>query len=245
VTVTNTGTATATVLAVSASGGFNQNNTCASLAVGASCTVTIRFTPTATGTRTGAVSITSNANNSPTTVALSGTGIDTNTNLARARTTTASSQVNGSFTPAMATDGDPNTYWESANNAFPQWLQVDLGVQYSIGRLTLRLPPSSAWGTRSQTLAVLTSSDPNSFGTAVGSASYTFTSPTNVVTIAVPTTTARYVRLNFTGNTGWPAGQASEFEVYPGGGTNTGTGSASVSGVSVAGDFAQTNSVQR
>jgi hypothetical protein len=273
VTVTNTGTTTATVSGVSASGDFSQSNTCASLAVGASCAVTVRFTPTTSGTRTGAVSITSNANNSPTTVPLSGTGIDTNTNLARARTTTASSQVNGSFVPAMATDGDPNTYWESANNAFPQWLQVDLGAQYSIGRVTLRLPPSSAWGTRSQTLSVLTSSDGNSFGTAVGSASYTFTSPTNVVTITVPATTARYVRLNFTANTGWPAGQASEFEVYPSGGspngpvlsanpaslafgsqvvnttsapqavtvTNTGTGSASVSGVSVTGDFAQAN----
>ena len=25
-----------------------------------------------------------------------------------------------------AVDGDANTYWESANNAFPQWVQVDL-----------------------------------------------------------------------------------------------------------------------
>jgi hypothetical protein len=152
-------------------------------------------------------------------VALSGTGIGTDTNVALAKPATASSQVNGSLTPAMAVDGDANTYWESANNAFPQWLQVDLGAQYSVGKVTLKLPPSSAWGTRTQTLSVLTSTDGNTFSTVVGSANYTFTSPTNVVTITVPATNARYVRLNFTANTGWPAGQVSEFEVYPSGGT--------------------------
>jgi hypothetical protein len=219
VTVTNTGTTTASVSGVSASGDFSQTNNCASLAVGASCTVTVRFTPTTSGARTGSVTITSNANNSPTTISLSGTGIDTNTNIALGRPATASSQVNGTQTPAMATDGDANTYWESANNAFPQWLQVDLGAQYSIGRVTLKLPPSTAWGTRTQTLSVLASTNGTSFSTVVGSASYTFTSPTNVVNISVPATTAQYVRLNFTANTGWPAGQASEFEVYPSGGT--------------------------
>ena len=33
--------------------------------------------------------------------------------------------------------------------------------------------------------------------------------------LTVPTTSARYVRVNFTANSSWPAGQASEFEVYP------------------------------
>jgi hypothetical protein len=217
VTVSNTGTTTATVSGVSVSGDFSQTNTCGSLVVGASCTVTVGFTPTASGTRTGAITITSNANNSPTTISLSGTGIGTNTNLALGRPATASSQVNGAQAPAMATDGDANTYWESANNAFPQWLQVDLGAQYAIGRVTLRLPPSSAWGTRTQTLSVLGSTDGSTFSTLVGSAGYTFTSPTNVVNISVAAS-VRYVRLNFTANTGWPAGQASEFEVYPSGG---------------------------
>jgi hypothetical protein len=273
VTVTNTGTTAATVTAVSASGDFSQTNTCASLAVGASCTVTVRFTPTASGTRTGAVTITGNANNSPLTIGLSGSGIGTDTNIALGRPATASSQVNGSLTPGMATDGDANTYWESANNAFPQWLQVDLGSTFTIGKVTLRLPPSTAWGTRTQTLSVQTSTDGTSFATVVGSAGYTFTSPANTASIAVPATSARYVRVTFTANTGWPAGQASEFEVYPSGGTgnsatlstnpsslifttqalnttspaqavtvsNTGTATATISGVSVSGDFSQTN----
>jgi hypothetical protein len=219
VTVSNTGTTSATVSAVSASGDFSQTNNCTTLAVGGSCTVTVGFTPTTSGARTGAVSITSNANNSPTTIALSGSGIGTTTNIALGRPATASSQVNATQAATTATDGDANTYWESANNAFPQWLQVDLGAQFSVGRVTLKLPPSSAWGTRTQTLSVQTSTNGTTFGTAVGSANYTFTSPTNVVNITVPATTAQYVRVNITANTGWPAGQASEFEVYPSGGT--------------------------
>jgi hypothetical protein len=274
VTVANTGTTSATVSAVSASGDFSQTNTCSTLAVGASCAVTVRFTPTTSGARTGAVTITSNANNSPTAIALSGSGIGTNTNIALGQPATASSQVNATQAATTATDGDANTYWESANNAFPQWLQVDLGTSFSIGRVTLKLPPSTAWGTRTQTLSVQTSTDGSSFATVVGSANYTFNSPTNTVSITVPATTARFVRVNVTANTGWPAGQASEFEVYPSGGTppnsatlspnpssliftsqalnttsaaqavtvsNTGTAAASVSGVSVTGDFSQTN----
>jgi Alpha-1,3-glucanase catalytic domain D1/F5/8 type C domain/NedA-like, galactose-binding domain/Alpha-1,3-glucanase catalytic domain D2/Cep192 domain 4/HYDIN/CFA65/VesB-like, Ig-like domain len=220
VSVTNSGTTAATVSGVSASGDFSQTNNCgSSIAVGASCTVTVGFTPTASGNRTGTVTITSNANNSPTAVSLSGSGIGTNTNIALGKPASASSQVNGVQTPAAATDGDANTYWESANNAFPQWLQVDLGSNFSIGKVTLKLPPQAAWGTRTQTLSVQTSTNGTTFGTVVNSATYTFTSPTNVVNINVPATTARYVRVNITANSGWPAGQASEFEVYPSGGT--------------------------
>ncbi len=36
----------------------------------------------------------------------------------------------------------------------------------------------------------------------------------NTVTITFAATTTRYVRLQLTANTAWPAGQLSEFEVY-------------------------------
>jgi hypothetical protein len=229
VTVTNTGTTSATVSGVSASGDYSQTNNCATLAVGASCTVTVKFTPAASGNRTGSVTITSNANNSPTTIALNGSGIGTDTNIALHKTASASSEVNGTQTAATAVDGDANTYWESANNAFPQWLQVDLGATYTVGKVTLKLPPSSAWGTRTQTLSVQTSTNGSTFSTAVGSSTYTFTSPTNVVNIPVPATGARYVRINVTANSGWPAGQASEFEVYPSGGTSPNSATLSTS----------------
>jgi hypothetical protein len=60
------------------------------------------------------------------------------------------------------------------------------------------------------------STDGANFSTVVGSAGYTFNPATgNTATITFPAAaTVRYVRLNFTANTGWPAGQVSEFQVY-------------------------------
>jgi len=235
VTVTNSGTTAATVSGVSASGDFSQTNNCSALAVGASCTVTVKFTPTAAGTRTGAVSITSNANNSPTTIALTGSGIGTTTNIAAGRPATASSQVNSTQAASTATDGDANTYWESANGAFPQWLQVDLGAAYAIGKVTLKLPPAAAWATRTQTLSVQASTNGTSFTDAVGSGTYTFNpASANTASITVPGTSARYLRLNFTANSGWPAGQVAEFEVYPSGGGTSATLSANPASLTFA-----------
>src|ERR1022692_1871130 len=79
------------------------------------------------------------------------------------------------------------------------------------------LPPSTAWATRAQTLSVLGSSNGSSWTTLIASASYTFNPATgNTVTINVPSSSAAYLRLNFTANSGWPAGQVSEFEIFAG-----------------------------
>jgi hypothetical protein len=49
-----------------------------------------------------------------------------------------------------------------------------------------------------------------------GAAGRTFDPGTgNTATISLPTAVgARYVRLTFSANTGWPAGQLSEYEIY-------------------------------
>ncbi len=39
-------------------------------------------------------------------------------------------------------------------------------------------------------------------------------SAANTATATITAASTRYVRLNVTGNTGWPAGQLSEIEVY-------------------------------
>jgi hypothetical protein len=214
VTVTNSGTTAASVSAVAATGDFSQTNNCSSVATGSSCTVTVTFKPTASGTRTGTLTVTSNANNSPTIVSLTGSGIGATTNLALGATMTASGSSQ-SYVPSNANDGNTSTYWESTGNAFPQWLQVDLGAAKSFSRIVLDLPPSSSWSTRTQTLSVQGSTYGSSFSTIVGSAGYTFNPSTgNTVTITFPSASARYVRLNFTANTGWPAGQVSEFQVW-------------------------------
>ncbi len=137
-----------------------------------------------------------------------------NPNLAAGRPTSETSHTDV-YSSGNAVDGNPYTYWESANNAFPQSLTVDLGSAKAVSRIVLKLPPSSAWQTRTQTLSVLGSTDGSSYSTVVGSASYTFNPATaNTVTIPLATTSQRYLRLTITANTGWPAGQVSEFEVY-------------------------------
>ncbi len=79
----------------------------------------------------------------------------------------------------------------------------------------VKLPPPAAWGARSQTIAVSGSTDNTSYSSVVAAKSYKFDPATgNSVTIAVPSTNTRYLRLTFTANTAWPAGQASEVEVY-------------------------------
>ena len=120
------------------------------------------------------------------------------------------------YTAANTVDGDANSYWESADNAFPQSLTVDLGATRAVGRLVLKLPPATAWSTRTQTFSVLGSTDNSGYTTLSASAGHTFDPSTgNTVTITLPSGTGtRYLRLTFTGNTGWPAGQLSEFEAY-------------------------------
>ncbi|MFJ8495572.1 discoidin domain-containing protein [Streptomyces sp. NPDC094038] len=137
------------------------------------------------------------------------------TDLALHRPTSESSHTQV-YASSNATDGDTGTYWESANNAFPQWLQVDLGAATGVRQIVLGLPPSTAWATRTQTVSVQGSTDGGTFTQLLGSAGYTFDPATgNTATLTLPATaTTRYVRLTFTANNGWPAGQASELQVF-------------------------------
>ncbi|MEU9656435.1 discoidin domain-containing protein [Streptomyces chartreusis] len=137
-------------------------------------------------------------------------------NLAKGRPATATGSQDV-YTPGKAVDGDANSYWESSNNAFPQSLTVDLGSAQAVRRLVLKLPPSSAWGARTQTVTVLGSTDGSNFSTVVGATGYRFDPATgNAVTVALPGGTGlRHLRLSVSANTGWPAAQFSEVEAYP------------------------------
>ncbi|WP_020392679.1 CARDB domain-containing protein [Kribbella catacumbae] len=128
------------------------------------------------------------------------------------KTLTANSSL-GDYPVGNAGDGNQNSYWESSNNAFPQWIRADLGSSVAVDRLVLKLP--APWGARTQTLTVQGSTNGTSYSDLVASAGYNFTpASNNTVTITFPAATTRYVRLNITGNTGWAAGQLSEFELY-------------------------------
>ncbi|MGW6194586.1 carbohydrate-binding protein [Kribbella sp. NPDC055110] len=133
-------------------------------------------------------------------------------NLAAGKPTSESSH-NQSYASANVTDGDQSSYWESANNAFPQWAQVDLGSAQSASRVVLQLPAS--WGARDQTLSLLGSTDGTTFTTVKAGAAYTFSPTTsNTVTLTFPASTQRYWRATITANTGWPAAQLSELQIW-------------------------------
>ena len=216
VTISNPGTSTASISAISTSAPFAETNTCgSSIAAGGSCTASVTFSPTAAGASTGTLSVSSSATGSPLTVALSGTGVSAaTTNLALNQPVTASGYTQ-SYVPANAVDGNTSTYWESTDNAFPQWFQVDLGSSTSVSRIVMDLPPSTAWTTRTQTILIQGSTDGTNYSTLVGTANYTFNPATgNTVTVTFTAASVRYVNLTFTANTGWPAGQLSELQVY-------------------------------
>jgi hypothetical protein len=138
-------------------------------------------------------------------------------NLALNQPAAASSDYQ-SYVPSNVTDGNTSTYWESTDGAgYPQTITVNLGSAQSIGSITLDLPPATAWSTRTETLSVLGSANGTTFSQLVASAGYTFNPSTgNTVTISLPSgTSAQYVQLSFTANTGWDAAQLSEFEIFP------------------------------
>jgi Carbohydrate binding module (family 6)/F5/8 type C domain len=149
-------------------------------------------------------------------MAFAAAGGGSTTNLALNRPVTGSS-IFQNYVPSNAVDGNSSTYWESTDGAgYPQTITVNLGSAQSIGSITLDLPPLSNWNTRTQTLSVLGSTNGTSFTQIVGSAGYTFNPATgNTVTISLPSgTSAQYVELSFTANTGWDAAQLSELQIY-------------------------------
>jgi hypothetical protein len=121
------------------------------------------------------------------------------------------------FVPANASDGNPSSYWESTDNAFPQWLDANLRSAHVVRSIVLRVPPSPLWKARTQTLSVLGSQTGTSWSTLKQSAGHDFRpANNNTVTIDLPASRVQYLRLYFTGNTDWPAGQISEFEIFSG-----------------------------
>ncbi|RZT15315.1 parallel beta helix pectate lyase-like protein [Kribbella sp. VKM Ac-2569] len=133
-------------------------------------------------------------------------------NLAAGKAASASSSTQN-YAASNVTDSNQSSYWESANNAFPQWVQVDLGTSVATNQVVLKLPTAN-WGARDETLAIQGSTDGQNFTDLSASAARTFSPPNNTVTVDYGTATTRYVRIRITANTGWPAGQLSELEVY-------------------------------
>ncbi|WP_432971821.1 discoidin domain-containing protein [Dactylosporangium sp. CA-233914] len=134
-------------------------------------------------------------------------------NLAAGKSTRDSGHA-GVYGSGNVTDLDPMSYWES-HNAFPQWVQVDLGAPAQLRRAVLQLPPLGPWPARTQKIEVRVSNDDKTFSTLVAAAPYSFDPASGQrATIALPGSQWRYVRLVFTANSVQPAGQLSSLELY-------------------------------
>ncbi|MFC8595082.1 discoidin domain-containing protein, partial [Streptomyces atroolivaceus] len=137
---------------------------------------------------------------------------ESSANLAVGRTLTASSYTE-TYVAAHGNDANRASYWESRNNALPQWIQADLGSSVRVDRVVLRLP--DGWEQRTQTLKIQGSSNGSDFSDLTASKAYSF-SPAGgqSATVSFDTTTTRYVRVLVTANSVQPAAQLSELEVY-------------------------------
>ncbi|MGA5192740.1 CARDB domain-containing protein [Streptomyces exfoliatus] len=133
-------------------------------------------------------------------------------NLALGRTATAAG-AHGAHPAGNVTDGSQQSYWEGPAGSFPQWVQIDLGAGARVDSVVLKLP--TTWEARSQTVAVLASTDGSTFTTLAPPRSRAFDpSASNTVTVGITSTTTRYVRVQVTANTGWNAAQLSEVEIH-------------------------------
>ncbi|MCX5011286.1 discoidin domain-containing protein [Streptomyces sp. NBC_00555] len=137
---------------------------------------------------------------------------ESSANLALGKTLTASSSTQV-YVPANANDGNTASYWESANNAMPQWIQADLGASVRVDRVVLRLP--EGWGARTQTLKLQGSANGSDFTDITASRGYDFNAAGgNAVTITFDAATTRYLRVLISLNSVQPGGQLSELEIY-------------------------------
>ncbi|MFD9336586.1 discoidin domain-containing protein [Streptomyces sp. NPDC060028] len=137
---------------------------------------------------------------------------ESSTNLALGKTLSASSSTQV-YVPANANDGNAASYWESVNNAMPQWLQADLGSSVRVDRVVLRLPEN--WGARTQTLKIQGSANGSDYTDLTASKTYDFNAAgANTVTITFDAATTRHLRVWISANSVQPGGQLSELEIY-------------------------------
>jgi hypothetical protein len=131
--------------------------------------------------------------------------------LALNKSVVASSQ-SGSNVAANAVDAGVSTYWQSAS--LPGTLTVDMGASYDVHQVKVSLPPEWTWW-RNETIAISGSNDGTNFSPISAATSYGFTNTNNFsVTINLPITNARYIRVSVTANNLASAAQIGKLEIY-------------------------------
>jgi hypothetical protein len=133
-----------------------------------------------------------------------GTAVANTTNVALNKTATASS-VTGTNTASLAFDGNTGTRWESTQGVDPQWIEVDLGSNYSVTGVQLN------WETAAAKAYSIQVSTDNTNWTTVYSET---TGVGGIENLTFSATTARYVRMYGTVRTTQYGYSLWEFQVY-------------------------------
>lgn len=140
--------------------------------------------------------------------------VELGTNLALKKKLTANNFTQA-YAGKNANDGNVNTYWEGAANTYPNTLVVDLESPADIRNIRVRVNPSNMWERRKQTFSISTSQDDQTYTAVAASADYVFDPVSgNAVIIKLEGVNARYLKLEFTGNTAATGGQVAELEIY-------------------------------
>jgi len=230
VTLTNTGTGTLNVANIATTGDFAQTNNCGtSMTAGASCTINVTFIPTASGTRTGTLSVTDNADASPQTVSLTGTGIAPSVSFAPTSLSFQPQLVGSTSAPqnVSLTNIGTDTLMITSISTTGDFAQTsNCGSSLAAGAscsITVTFSPTAA-GTRTGTLLVAdnASGSPQSV-TLSGSGAYP------VVGLSSTQMTFASQQMNT-----FSSPQSIVL-------SNTGAVPLTISNISTAGDFSQTN----
>lgn len=229
VTITNTGANDMTVSGATTTGDFAQTNQCSSIATNQSCTIGVTFTPTVAGSRSGTLIISDNAQGNPHSVTLGGTGIASSagfnpTGLTFPLQSVGSTSTAQSITLTNSGNGQLTVTSIQATGDFAQTNNCST-VAANGGTCTVQVTfGPTATGIRTGTI-IFTDSAPNNPQTI--SLSGTAGAPANSLSATSLTFSAQLVGSS-------SAAQAVTL-------TNSGNTTMTISGVSAAGDFSQTN----
>ena len=234
VTVTNTGSATLTfsgigVYGVEAPDWAPLSNTCSGgLQAGHSCTVSAKFTPQAAGARSATIKLTDNAPNSPQEVALTGTGVAPVASFSVPNLSFSVQTVGFSSSPQPVTltnSGTSNLTISSivANGDYTQTNNCVSPIAPN-GSCTINVTftPEVAWARMGTIIVTGNIIAPPLFLSGMGSSGGSVTSSAQSLTFASRTV----------GSASTPQSVTL---------TNIGSAAASISGISVAGDYTETN----
>jgi hypothetical protein len=230
ITFANDGNTALTISSIASSGDFSQTNTCgSSVAANSSCAISVTFTPTAAGSRTGTITISDNASPATQTVSLAGTGTAPAASLSPTSLTFSSQAVGTSSSPQGITLNNTGkaglTISSIASSGdFSQTNTCGWSVgANSFCTISVIFKPT-ATGTRTGTVTITDNVSP---GTQTASLSGTGAAPGASVSPA---------SLTFASQAEGSSSSPQNVTL-----TNTGNATLTITGITISGDFSQTN----